>query len=110
MKSAAVPLLLGALLLLAQPACQPPEVPGQGPTVSMRVQIAKGTPVDAVVIVDDQALGTLELVMAHGVALPPGIHHVTVKADGFFPWDREVEAKLGTGILRLDVALTPVPD
>ena len=110
MRSAALPLLLGALLLPPLPGCQPPEVPGQGPTVSMRMQPAKGTPVDAVVIVDDQALGTLELVMAHGVALPPGTHHITVKADGFFPWDREVEAKLGTGILRLDVALEPVPD
>jgi hypothetical protein len=109
-RSAALPLLLGALLLPALPGCQPPEVPGQGPTVSMRMQPAKGTPIDAVVIVDDQALGTLELVMAHGVALPPGVHHITVKADGFFPWDREVEAKLGTGILRVDVALMPVPD
>jgi hypothetical protein len=98
------------LLLLAAPAllsaCQPPVEPTQ-PTVSMRMH---GTPNDAVVIVDDQALGTMELVMAHGVALPPGVHHITVKAEGYFPWDREVEAKLGTGIIQLEVALTPVPD
>ena len=106
MKRAALLLLLS---LLAAAACQPPAAPAQ-PTVSMRMQGAKGTPVDAVVVVDDQALGTLELVMAHGVALPPGVHHVTVKAQGYFPWDREVEAKLGTGILRLEVAMTPVPD
>jgi hypothetical protein len=103
-RRAALPLLL--LALLGPAACQPPEAPAQ-PTVSMRMQ---GSPVDAVVIVDDQALGTLELVMAHGVALLPGTHHITVKAAGYFPWDRVVEAKLGTGILRLDVALQPVPD
>ena len=98
------------LLATAVAGCQQPAAPGAGPTVSMRMQGAKGTPVDAVVIVDDQALGTLELVMAHGVALPPGVHHITVKADGYFPWDREVEAKLGTGILKVEVALQPVPD
>ena len=77
------------------------------PTVSLRM---RGNPADAIVIIDDQALGTLELVMAHGVALPPGVHHITVKAEGFFPWDREVEAKLGSGMMHLEVALTPVPD
>jgi hypothetical protein len=77
------------------------------PTVSLRMH---GSPADAVVIIDDQALGTLELVMAHGVALPPGVHHVTVKADGYLPWDREVDAKEGAGMVKLEVALTPVPD
>jgi hypothetical protein len=77
------------------------------PTVSLRMH---GTPADAVVIIDDQALGTLELVMAHGVALPPGVHHVTVKAEGYLPWDREVDAKEGAGMVKLEVALTPVPD
>ncbi len=52
-------------------------------------------PVDAVVVIDDQALGTLELVMAHGVALPVGVHHVTVKADGYFPWDRRSRRRRG---------------
>jgi hypothetical protein len=69
-----------------------------------------GTPADAVVIIDDQALGTLELVTAHGVALPPGLHHLTVKAEGYLPWDHEVDAKEGSGMIKLEVALTPVPD
>jgi len=77
------------------------------PTVSLRMH---GTPADAVVIIDDQAMGTLELVTAHGVALPPGVHHVTVKAEGYLPWDREVDAKEGAGMVKLEVALTPVPD
>jgi hypothetical protein len=88
------------------PACAEPRE-AKVPTVSLRMQ---GTPIDAVVVIDDQALGTLELVMAHGVALPVGVHHVTVKADGYLPWDKEVEAKEGAGMVKLQVALVPVPD
>ena len=54
-----------------------------------------GTPADAAVIIDEEAVGQLDFVAAHGVALPPGVHHVTVKARGYFPLDREVEAKEG---------------
>jgi hypothetical protein len=101
-KAAGLALLLG---LVATACGQPREA--AAPTVSLRMH---GTPIDAVVIIDDQALGTLELVMAHGVALPVGVHHVTVKADGFLPWDHEVEAKEGAGVIKLDVVLAPVPD
>ena len=97
-------LALGAALLFA---CNPPGVPGQQPTVSLRMT---GSPADAVVVVDDEAVGTLELVMEHGVALPVGVHHITVKAEGYFPWDKEVEAKLGAGPIRLEAKLMPVPD
>jgi hypothetical protein len=99
------PCLAGSLAAFAL-ACNPPEVPGQQ-TVSLRMG---GTPPDAAVIVDEEAIGQLDFVAAHGVALPPGVHHITVKAQGYFPWDREVEAKPGGGPIRLDVALTPVPD
>ena len=104
MRRAAAVVLLGLPAIAA--ACAGPRV-ATAPTVSLRMH---GTPPDAVVIIDDQALGTLELVMAHGVALPAGVHHVTVKADGYFPWDRQVEATLGQGVVKLEVALTPVPD
>jgi hypothetical protein len=70
----------------------------------------RGTPPNATVIIDEEALGSLEFVAAHGVALPPGVHHLTVKALGYFPWDREVEAKAGSAPIALDVALTRVPD
>jgi hypothetical protein len=70
----------------------------------------QGTPPDANVIVDEQAVGALDFIALHGVALPPGVHHVTVKAHGYFPWDREVEAHLGDPPIRLDVTLTPIPD
>jgi hypothetical protein len=94
------------LSLLAVAACRPPLV-AQKPKVSLRMH---GTPADAVVIIDDEAVGTLELVQARGVALPVGVHHVTVKAQGYFPWDHEVKADEGQPPIRLDVALTPVPD
>jgi hypothetical protein len=94
------------LLFIFLEACRPPLV-AQKPKVHLRMH---GTPPDAVVIIDDEAVGTLELVQARGVALPVGVHHVTVKAQGYFPWDREVKAEEGQPPLLLDVALTPVPD
>ena len=96
-------LCLGAIAL---GACRPPET-AASPKVSLRM---RGTPTDATVIIDEEALGSLELVTAHGVALPLGVHNVTVKAAGYFPWDREVKAEEGKSPIRLDVALTPVPD
>ena len=76
-------------------------------TVSLRMQ---GTPPEALVVIDEEAVGQLDFVQAHGVALPPGVHHVTIKAQGYFPVDRVVEAKEGSPPIRLDVALTAVPD
>ncbi|HEY8041171.1 MAG TPA: PEGA domain-containing protein [Polyangiaceae bacterium] len=99
------PGLLAFLLLLAC-GCTPPQSPPR-PTVSLRMA---GTPAEAAVLVDDEAIGQLDFVAAHGVALPPGVHHVTVKAQGYFPWDREVQAKEGSPPIRLQVALVPVPD
>jgi hypothetical protein len=99
---AAFPLAVG----LALAACGQPRM-AEAPKVSLRMQ---GTPPDATVIIDDEAIGSLELVQAHGVAVRAGVHHVTVKAEGYFPWDREVKAEEGKGPIRLDVALQKVPD
>jgi len=98
--------LLAALVATAPLACVGPEIP-RPPTVSLRMA---GGPPEATVIIDEEAVGTLDLVAARGVALPPGVHHVTVRANGYFPWDREVEATAGSPPIHLDVALTPVPD
>jgi hypothetical protein len=87
-------------------ACQPPRKPSR-PTVSLRI---RGGPPTATVIMDDEPLGSLEFVAAHGVALPAGVHHVTIKEQGYFPWDREVDAPLGSGPIVLEVALTRIPD
>lgn len=75
------------------------------PTTSLRV---KGGPPDASVTIDDQYLGALAYVAAHGVALPPGKHRITVTKAGFFPWDQVVEAKEEP--IHLEVALTRIPD
>jgi hypothetical protein len=91
---------------LGMASCRPAQT-AHAPTMSLRL---RGSPADATVIVDDDALGTLDFVAAHGVALPPGVHHVTVKAAGYFPWDREVTAQAGAPLLRIEVALTPIPD
>lgn len=93
-------------MLLFLGACVEPRSATQ-PTVSLRMQ---GTPAEALVIVDEEAVGSLDFIALHGVALPPGLHHVSVKARGYFPWDREVDAKLGSPPIRLEVSLIPVPD
>jgi|HubBroStandDraft_5_1064220.scaffolds.fasta_scaffold325231_2 hypothetical protein len=87
-------------------ACQPAQSASQ-PTISLRL---RGTPAGATVIIDEEALGTLDFVAAHGVALPPGLHHVTVKANGYFPSDVAVDAQPGSPPVALAVALVPVPD
>jgi hypothetical protein len=98
----------GSLLVVASfvVGCAPAVAP-TGSTVSLRV---RGGPPSATVVVDEETLGTFDFVAVHGVALPPGTHHLTVTAEGYFPWDREVEAKAGSPPIRLDVAMTPIPD
>ncbi len=95
------PLLLALALLAA--AC----VPTAPATTSLRM---KGKVLDASVTIDDQYLGALAHVAAHGVALPPGKHRITVENIGYFPWDRLVEVKEGDPPIALDVSLTRVPD
>ena len=99
----ALPVAVVALVVIAG-ACGPrPAVP----TVSLRMN---GGPPNASVTIDDVFVGTLNAVKSRGVALPPGVHRVSVEAPGHLPWDEVVEAKEGAGTLRLDVNLVPVPD
>lgn len=78
-------------------------------TVSLRMA---GTPADAIVTIDDQTVGPLDFVASRGVALPPGVHHITVQAPGYFPFDQEVTAKITDPPtpIRVSVRLVPVPD
>jgi hypothetical protein len=97
--------VLGPLaVFVALAACGPG---GDAKTVSMRMV---GGPPNATVTIDDVFVGTLDVVSARGVAVPPGAHRVSVEAPGYLPWDRVVEAKEGAGPLRLDVQLVKVPD
>jgi len=74
-------------------------------TVSLRVQ---GNVPDAQVTIDDIPIGALAFVAAHGVALPPGRHHVTVEKAGYFPWDAVLEAQ--DDPIYLQIKLVPIPD
>jgi hypothetical protein len=90
---------LSALALGCQITPYPPR------TVSLRVT---GDVTDAQVTIDDIPIGALGYVQAHGVALPPGRHRITVEKAGYFPWDAVVEAKDDT--IHLQIHLDPVPD
>jgi PEGA domain len=99
-------LSMAAIMGILLGACGPARAPAQ-PTISLRI---RGTPASATVVIDEEALGTLDFVAAHGVALPPGLHHVTVKAMGYFPSDQAVDARPGSPPVQVEVALVPVPD
>ena len=91
---------------LALAACGGAVAPGVK-TTSLRMT---GAPGDARVTVDDQIVGTLDMVEARGVALPPGSHRVSVEAPGYFPYDTIVEAKEGEKLVRIEAKLMRVPD
>lgn len=99
---------LGALALTAAvsslAACPPAKAPR---TVSLRLV---GDPPTASVTIDEQFVGTLDVVARRGVALPPGQHRVTVEAAGYFPFDELVTAREGDGPIRLSAKLVPIPD
>jgi len=76
--------------------------------VSLKMGMAQKTPGDASVFIDEEYIGPLGYVAAHGVRLPIGEHRVTVERDGFFPWDRLVVADRQAILLNVD--LVPVPD
>jgi hypothetical protein len=98
--------LLLALFLCASCSLPPSQAPSPA-TVSLRL---RGAMADATVVIDDDTIGTFDFVAAHGVALPPGVHRVTVEARGYLPWDRQVETKRGSPPLALEVVMIPVPD
>ena len=76
--------------------------------VSLKVARAKNTPRDASVYIDEEFIGPLYYVAAHGVRLPTGKHRISITRDGYFPWDRMVEADRQP--IFLDVQLVPIPD
>jgi hypothetical protein len=76
--------------------------------VPVSLQRARSTPRDASVTVDEEYVGPLYLVAAQGLRLPVGKHRVTVTREGYFPWDRLVDADRST--LVLAVELVPIPE
>lgn len=75
---------------------------------SMSFRLAPGTPEDASVFIDEEYIGPLAYVAAHGVRLPTGKHRITVEKNGYFPWDALVVSNRGP--IHLEVALTAIPD
>lgn len=76
--------------------------------VSMRMTRVNNAPRDASVYIDEEFIGPLYYVAAHGVRLPTGTHRISVLRDGYFPWDRTIEADRQPIFLEVD--LMPIPD
>lgn len=76
--------------------------------VSLKLKLTPRAPGDASVFIDEDYVGPLGYVAAHGVRLPAGEHRISVQKDGFFPWDRLVVADREP--IFLDVDLEPIPD
>lgn len=98
-------LCLGSLIaVLALSAC----VHTPRAVVPVALQRAPSTPRDASVTVDEEYVGPLYLVAAQGLRVPVGKHRVTVSREGYFPWDRIIEADRST--VALAVKLVPIPE
>lgn len=76
--------------------------------VSLRLELDRSQPADASVFIDEEYVGPLGYVAAHGVRLPVGEHRITVERDGYFPWDKLVTADREA--IQLRVKLEPIPD
>jgi hypothetical protein len=88
----------------ALPSCMPlPKA-----AVSLRVTRHAKTPADATVTIDEEFIGPLAYVAAHGVRLPLGKHRISVERTGYFPYDAIVEAD--DRPISLDIQLKPIPD
>jgi PEGA domain-containing protein len=101
--------LAGRLLVafaLAAAACGPAQHGSSA--VSLKVQRSPQTPRNASVSIDENYIGPLSIVAAHGVRLPVGTHRITVEKDGYFPFDRLVTADRDD--ILLTVTLEPIPD
>lgn len=81
---------------------------GARPVVPLRFNRAKGTPRDAGVWIDEEFVGPLSVVAAQTVRLPVGEHRITIEKQGYFPWDRLVEADREP--IFFEVVLQPIPD
>lgn len=84
--------------------------PSKPPTTSLRLLPAVGAPGNAKVTIDDQPLGSLDFIVKRGAALPPGKHRLTIEAEGYLPFDTEIDAGDKGGLIRLDVKLVKRPD
>jgi uncharacterized membrane protein len=104
----AVRVVFGIAASLAMMHCAPARVPVV-PAVRL---VFAGTPQDARVTVDDVARGTLATVAATGVFVAPGMHRISVEADGHFPYDVvvNVTARTKPNQVAIPVKLQQLPE
>ena len=76
--------------------------------VPKHVHRSPSTPRDADVIIDEEYVGPLYLVATQGLRLPVGQHRVTIMREGYFPWDRLVEADRAP--IELSIELVAIPE
>jgi hypothetical protein len=91
-------------LVATLPSC----MPQPRAAVSLRIHRAPKTPADAFVTIDEEFIGPLAYVAAHGVRLPAGTHRITIERTGYFPYDAIVTAN--NDPIFLDIQLKPIPD
>lgn len=96
--------LLCSVVLAGVPACGPP----LRSAVTLRMERVSPSPKDASVYIDEEYIGPLYYVAAHGVRLPVGSHRISVVADGYFPWDRAVQSDRKP--IELPVELVRIPE
>ncbi len=96
--------MLGGMLALGACAASQP------PTSHLRFFPATAAPAHAKVTIDDVPVGSLKLVAERGVGVPPGKHRVTIEADGYLPWDQDVDAGAGGLLLKIDVLMVKTPE
>ena len=93
-----------AAALVALQSC----MPQPRAAVSLHLTRHAKTPADAFVTIDEEFIGPLAYVAAHGVRLPLGKHRITVERTGYFPYDAIIEAD--DRPISLDIQLKPIPD
>jgi hypothetical protein len=85
-------------------ACADPKAPTQA-TVGLRFE---GAPDNALVVIDDVAVGTLAEVKARGVRVLQGRHRISSESIGYFPSDQLVEAS--GELLNVQILLQKLPE
>lgn len=104
--------LLLALFLTGCPATTPKPVVKHRPTPKVDVNASRlllvgQVPDTARIQIDGKPMGSLVDLQTKGVALPPGVHRLEVRAAGFRPF--RLELKLAAGRTeRLTITLEPI--
>lgn len=106
-------MLLLALLVMGCPATTPKPVVKPRPTPpkidvnASRLLLVGQVPDTAHIQIDGKAMGSLVDLQTKGIALPPGVHRLEVRATGFRPF--RLELKLAAGRTeRLTITLEPI--